>query len=197
VAGLAKTAVACVAAGGAVCPASPTVGQLESGLAIPALPAGGSVAFTVAANVTASAGTNVSNTAVVAPPAGTTDPNAANDSATDTDGVTAAPVPDLVIAKSHSGNFTQGEAGATYAITASNVGTGPTVGTVTVSDTLPAGLTATAIAGTGWTCTLATLTCTRGDALAPAASYPAITLSVNVDAAAPASLTNTAAVSGG
>src|SRR6185437_14257579 len=59
------------------------------------------------------------------------------------------------------------------------------------------GLTATAIAGTGWTCTLATLTCTRGDALAPAASYPAITLSVNVDAAAPASLTNTAAVSGG
>ena len=53
--------------------------------------------------------------------------------------------PDLGIAKTHAGNFTQGQTGATYAIAVSNVGTGPTSGLVTVTDTLPAGLTATAI----------------------------------------------------
>ena len=65
-------------------------------------------------------------------------------------------------------------------------------GTVTVVDTLPAGLTATALAGTGWTCTLATLTCTRSDVLAATGVYPAITLTVTVASNAPASLTNTA-----
>ena len=42
-AGLTKTSVVCAAAGGATCPASPTVAQVEAGLAIPALPFGGSV----------------------------------------------------------------------------------------------------------------------------------------------------------
>ena len=51
---------------------------------------------------------------------------------------------------------------------------------MTVSDTLPAGLTATAISGPGWSCTLVPLTCTRGDALAAAASYPVITVTVSV-----------------
>ena len=68
---------------------------------------------------------------------------------------------------------------------------------MTVTDTLPSGLTATAIAGTGWSCVLGTLTCTRGDALANGSSYPAITLTVNVAANAPASVTNTVNVSGG
>jgi hypothetical protein len=68
---------------------------------------------------------------------------------------------------------------------------------VTVVDTLPAGLTATAISGTGWTCTLATLTCTRSDVLAPGASYPAITLTVSVASSASSTLTNSATVSGG
>ena len=68
---------------------------------------------------------------------------------------------------------------------------------MTVVDTLPAGLTATAVSGTGWSCTLATLTCTRSDALAAGASYPAVTVTVNVASTAPASVTNTATVSGG
>ena len=76
---------------------------------------------------------------------------------------------DLTIAKSHTGNFTQGQVGATYSITATNSGSAATSGTVTVTDTLPAGLTATAISGTGWTCVLGTLTCTRSDALAAGA----------------------------
>jgi hypothetical protein len=64
-------------------------------------------------------------------------------------------------------------------------------------DTLPAGLTATALSGTGWSCTLATLTCTRSDALAPLGNYPSITLTVDVGSAAGSPLINTATVSGG
>src|SRR5262249_35083253 len=59
--------------------------------------------------------------------------------------------PDLTIAKSHTGNFFQGETGATYMVTVSNVGPGPTAGTVTVTEVPPAGLTVTALAGSGWT----------------------------------------------
>jgi len=105
--------------------------------------------------------------------------------------------PDLTISKSHSGNFLLGQVGATYSLTVNNIGTDATLGTVTVVDTLPAGLTATAISGTGWTCTLATLTCTRADALAAGSSYPAITLTVNVSAGAVSPATNNVAVSGG
>ena len=106
-------------------------------------------------------------------------------------------LPDLTIAKSHEGDFAQGQDGAQYTITVTNSGTGLTSGTVTVTDTLPVGLTATGLSGTGWTCTLGTLTCTRTDVLTAGASYPSITLTVDVSTSAPASVTNTAAVSGG
>ncbi|HET6930495.1 MAG TPA: Ig-like domain repeat protein [Candidatus Acidoferrum sp.] len=106
-------------------------------------------------------------------------------------------VADLIVTKSHSVTFKQGLTGATYTITASNRGAAPTVGTVTVTDTLPSSLTATAISGTGWTCTLAATSCSRSDALANGASYPPITLTVNVSGTAPTSVTNTAVVAGG
>jgi len=105
--------------------------------------------------------------------------------------------PDLTISKTHTGNFGKGQTGATYSITVNNVGTAASSGLVTVVDTLPSDLTATAIAGSGWICTLGTLTCTRTDALAAAASYPVITLTVNVSSTAASSVTNTATVSGG
>ncbi len=107
------------------------------------------------------------------------------------------PPADLTIVKSHAGNFTQRDTGKTYSITVTNSGRSATSGTVSVTDTLPAGLIATAISGTGWTCTLATLTCTRSNALAASGNYPVITLTVNVTANAPATVTNTATVSGG
>jgi trimeric autotransporter adhesin len=110
---------------------------------------------------------------------------------------TAISLPDLTLNKTHTGNFTQGQIGATYTLTAKNSGTAATSGIVSVVDTLPTDLTATAISGTGWTCTLATLTCTRSDALAAGSSYPAITLTVNVAANAASSITNDATVSGG
>jgi uncharacterized repeat protein (TIGR01451 family) len=121
--------------------------------------------------------------------------NTGNDSASDP--TTVLPPPDLTVAKSHAGNFSKGEVGATFTITVSNAGGSPTSGTVTAVDTLPAGLTATAMNGTGWVCTLATLTCTRSDALANGSSYPPITLTVDVAAVPPAQVVNSADVSGG
>jgi uncharacterized repeat protein (TIGR01451 family) len=105
--------------------------------------------------------------------------------------------PNLPITKTHIGNFAQGQNGAAYTIAVSNSGPGSTSGTVTVTDTIPAGLTATAISGTGWTCTAPAGPCKRSDTLAAGSSYPPIAVTVNVAANAPASVTNTASVSGG
>ena len=108
----------------------------------------------------------------------------------------SGPSPVLAITKTHAGNFTQGQSGATYTVTVSNAaGAGPTNGTVTVADTIPTGLTLVSMAGTGWTC--ATNSCTRSDVLAAGASYPAITVTVNVASNAPASVTNAVSASGG
>ena len=104
--------------------------------------------------------------------------------------------PDLAIAAAEAGPFMQGQTAA-YALTASNVGTAPTTGMVTVTDTVPTGLAPMALAGTGWNCNLSSVTCSRSDALTPSASYPPITLTVNVMPNAPPSVVDTANVSGG
>jgi autotransporter-associated beta strand protein len=110
--------------------------------------------------------------------------------------------PDLAPTVIHSGNFTQGDVGDSYSITVSNVDTCPTdpttsTGAVSLTESLPAGLVATAFYGDGWTTDLATLTATRSDPLAAGASYPALTLTVDVANDAPASVTNTVTVAGG
>ncbi len=107
------------------------------------------------------------------------------------------PLADLTVVSSHAAAFTQGDTGDVYSITVTNVGNGSSTGTVSVVDTLPSGLTAAALGGGGWTCTLSNLTCTRSDILAPGATYPPITLTVNVSASAPANVTNLVNVSGG
>ncbi|HKN42452.1 MAG TPA: cistern family PEP-CTERM protein, partial [Propionibacteriaceae bacterium] len=83
---------------------------------------------------------------------------------------------DLTIAKDHNPGIAIPGDTVTYIVTVSNVGSSPSSGTVTVTETPPPGLTIAALFGTGWTCTLATRTCTRSDALAPGASYPGITV---------------------
>jgi uncharacterized repeat protein (TIGR01451 family) len=104
--------------------------------------------------------------------------------------------PVLTIRSAHTGSFTEGQTGAAYTVTVSNgAGAAPTNGMVTVTETLPAGLTLVSMAGSGWTC--AAPTCTRSDALSGASSYPAITVTVNVPATAPGQLSNQASVSGG
>jgi hypothetical protein len=119
-----------------------------------------------------------------------------------TNGIPSEPVVindvDLTIAKTHSpALFTQGDAGDTFTITVGNRGVASTTGTVTVVDTLPPSLTATAMSGLGWSCNVGTLTCTNANPLGPGGTYPAITLTVAVAGNAPILVTNTATVFGG
>ena len=148
--------------------------------------------ITVTVNVATTATGILTNNASIATSG--VESNKTNNSAADP---TTIDVADLTITKTHTGTFTQQQQGATYTLTANNIGNIATNGLVTVTDTLPAGLTATDISGTGWTCTLSSLTCTRSDALVPGTSYPPITVTVDVSATATGSLTNNAAISGG
>jgi hypothetical protein len=111
-------------------------------------------------------------------------------------GLCPAP-PLLTVVKSHPGDFVHGGKGV-YIITVGNGGHGATDrSTVTVRDTLPQGLIATGISGSGWDCTRSTLTCTRSDSLPAGGDYPPITLTVDVPCKAPAHGTDTVTVTGG
>lgn len=70
-----------------------------------------------------------------------------------------SPVADLTIVKAHSGSFTQGQRDARYMLMIHNIGPGSTVGEVTVTESLPAGLTLIRLQGNGWTCETETATC--------------------------------------
>jgi uncharacterized repeat protein (TIGR01451 family) len=106
--------------------------------------------------------------------------------------------PDMVLAKSDSGNFQHGGS-ASFTLSASNSGSTASSGLVTVTDTVPSSLPVTGASGPGWSCNVVTqtATCTRSDAVAAGASYPDITIDVTVAPSAPGSITNTASVSGG
>ncbi len=113
-------------------------------------------------------------------------------------GDSAPPVPALGIAKSHTGNFTQSQQGATYSVTVSIPAGAPTSsGTVTVTETVPTGETLVAMAGAGWSCASGGSSCTRSDSVAAGSSYPAITVTVNIASNASASVTNQVSVSRG
>jgi uncharacterized repeat protein (TIGR01451 family) len=103
----------------------------------------------------------------------------------------------LSVVKTHTGNFTQGQSGAQYSMTVSNVGTAPTAAPVLLGDALPAGLTATAISGTDWSCDLPTLICTNSGTVAAGASFPPVTLTVDVSCVAPSAVVNVAGAGGG
>jgi uncharacterized repeat protein (TIGR01451 family) len=134
------------------------------------------------------------NTATVST---TGDQNPANNTDLDQTTVTAI---DLAIDKSHQGTFRPGSGPTNvYTLDVENLGTAQTIGTVTVTDNVPSGLTPIAASGTNWTCGIIAqlVTCTRTTALNAGASAPPIT--VQVDAAAPSSgtaysVTNTATV---
>jgi uncharacterized repeat protein (TIGR01451 family) len=120
---------------------------------------------------------------------------------------------DLTVTATHSRSTLLRVAGAnttvnpgTLTLTVSNAGDATDGSTVTVSDTLPAGLTAlindanagagpVAASGAGWACT--GTTCTRSDVLPAGASYPPIKVTVKTANTAPDSVTNSVTVSGG
>ncbi len=105
--------------------------------------------------------------------------------------------PDLTVTSAHSGSFKAGDTADTYTLSVANVGTGSTSGTVTVVDTLPSGFTATALSGSGWTCTLSSLSCTSNAEVAASVTFPPITLTVSVSSSDVGNYTNAVRVSGG
>ncbi|HEX3820228.1 MAG TPA: C25 family cysteine peptidase [Candidatus Sulfotelmatobacter sp.] len=108
-------------------------------------------------------------------------------------------LPDFAIAKSHGGGTLTRGGTAAYTLQVTNINTTASVGLVTINDTVPLGITPTSASGTGWTCSVSgqTISCTRSDSLAGGATFPLITVNVNVAQSAPATITNVGAVSGG
>lgn len=135
-------------------------------------------------------------TNIVSSTATTTDPNPSNNDGSAPAAhvqTTIEPV-DLAVTKTSLPEFRIGTVGL-YTLTVRNVGNAPTVGTIIVTDTLPAALRYAGADGSGWSCGAAgsIVTCTAPGPLAPGA-VAAIQLSVDVLPAAAPSVTNSVAV---
>lgn len=93
--GLTVTGVTCSAAPGNTCTAAPTTAQIQGtpGVALPALAPGAFYEVQLTATVTAAAGTNVTNTATAALATGQNDAVPGDNTASDTNSVTATPPP--------------------------------------------------------------------------------------------------------
>ena len=169
------------------------------------LPSGSSVTYTILANVSGSAFGTLSNTATVTAAAGTTDPNSANNSATDTDNL--VPTADLTVTKTDNkgGSSISGATGTTspgstvtYTITVTNAGPVAANG-AQIADTFPAGITSdsyTATATGGATGFTASSTGNINDAAVnmPAGSSVTYIVTAVTDPAAIGLLSNTATV---
>jgi uncharacterized repeat protein (TIGR01451 family) len=121
------------------------------------------------------------------------DNNAANNSFTNGVAITASP--DLAISKTASSIFVAGST-ATFSIFVNNASQGPTVGGITVTDTLNANFTFVSGTGTGWACSAVAqvVTCTNSGPIAGGAPAANIVLTVAVNVAATGSIGNTATV---
>jgi uncharacterized repeat protein (TIGR01451 family) len=151
--------------------------------------AGMTITATITVDVTPAAAGNVVNRACVA---------IANESAPtsncDDDPTVVIPVANLAIEKTSDPFFVVGQTGV-YSLTVTNLGPSPASGPITVTDTLPAGLTYQA--ATGAPCTVAgqVVTCARAGALAVGSSF-AIRLTVLVSPTAAGTRVNSACVAG-
>jgi LPXTG-site transpeptidase (sortase) family protein len=192
--------------GGATRPATvnPVVGDTNPIFGTFSIPGGGSVVITFTVNIASSVATGTYNNPAAATYLDPTRTTLAGTTSTAYPGGgperVSVGIPDLTITKTHTDPFVRGSTTATYTLTAHNSGGGPTTGTITVADVLPAGLTPTAVAGSGWTCPAPsgqTLTCTRSDVLAAGASYLPIRVTVTVLSSSAGAVTNVATVGGG
>ncbi|MEO6914068.1 MAG: hypothetical protein ABI182_08630 [Candidatus Baltobacteraceae bacterium] len=113
--------------------------------------------------------------------------------------------PDLHLTKTDDsgGGWTVGQnPPGNYSLTPDNIsGSASTIGTITVTDTMPSGITPISTTGSGvdWSCGIVgqTVTCTSSAVIAPGNSGTTIVIQVNIGTAAEPSVTNTATVSGG
>ncbi len=161
------------------------------------LPSGGSITYTVTANIAVSATGNLVNTASVSVPAGYKDPNTANNSATDTDTLPA----DLQITKDDGVTTYIAGGSVTYTITVTNSGPNNVTNATVTDNTLTTAANPN-IASATWTCS-GTGTCTASGSgnindntvdllVGQSVTY---TVNANISATATGNLTNTASVS--
>ncbi|MDT3708199.1 MAG: hypothetical protein ROZ09_15380 [Thiobacillus sp.] len=183
----------CSASAGAACGAAAGSGNIATTVD---LPVGGTATFTVSGTVSAAATGSLVNTATVALPAGVSDPNPADNSATDSDALIL--LADLSITKTDGVTDVVAGGPVSYTIVAGNAGPDPAIGAM-VTDTLPATLS-----GVAWTCAAAggaTCAASGSGNLATAVDLPmggtaAFTINATLGAAATGSLVNTATVAG-
>jgi uncharacterized repeat protein (TIGR01451 family) len=191
-AGLTGVTAGCAVTTGTAACGTVTTGATTVTSTITTLASGATVTFTINATAPTS-GTSITNSATANPPAGTSDPNTGNNTGTAT---TTLLQPQLTVTKTATPNpFTVGQP-ASYTITVSNTGAGPTAGNITVADTLPAAITLQSASGTNWSCTgVSALSCTYTGTIAAGGSTT-LTLNVTVAAGA-ANANNSATASGG
>jgi len=177
VAALTGVSWACVASIGSICPPNST-GNLNNPIT---LQPGGTATFTVTATISPAATGTLSNTATITAPADIVDPNAGNNSATDTD--TLTPSADLAITVTGTPDLVIAGANITYTINASNAGPS-NAASLTMTDVLPADTTFVSASGSGWSCseTAGTVTCTRGTLTIAAAPSIALVVTAPDDA---------------
>ncbi|HEX2089649.1 MAG TPA: DUF11 domain-containing protein, partial [Actinomycetota bacterium] len=144
------------------------------------LAAGANSSFALTVEVASDAPASVTNLATVS----SDSPDADRGDNTDQDETGIDRLADLSIAKTHAGSFLVGTE-ETYDLEVSNDGPTEAEGPITVSDTLPAGLTYDSFAGAGWSCSAVgqDVTCTHAANLAAGASAT-VSLTVDVEAAA-------------
>ena len=110
--------------------------------------------------------------------------------------------PDLAVTKTHTGGPIIGGNPYDFELAVENVGNAPTQGTVTVTDTFPSAAFASinSFTAPGWNCSASsglTVSCTRSDGLAAGSSCPPIVVNATLVGSPPATVVNTATVSGG
>jgi uncharacterized repeat protein (TIGR01451 family) len=179
----------CVGAGGGTCTAAGS-GNINDSVN---LPVGGSVTHTASCSINAGATGSLSNTATVSSIA--SDPNPANNSATDTDTLTASA--DASVTKTDGVTTVTPNQNITYTITASNAGPSNAPGS-TVADTFPAELNCpawTCVGSGGGTCTAAGVGNINDSVNLPAGGSVTYSAGCSVGSLAVGPIVNTATVS--
>ncbi len=157
----------CTPSAGAACGAASGNGSVSLDLD---LAVGASVVITLSGTVSPTAIGTLVNTAVITPPAGVTDPDGANNTASDSDLLN--PVADVSVAKSNGVSSQSPGATSSYTITVANAGPSAAPG-VTIADPLPSGVTTAS-----WTCSAA-----AGSSCSAASGTGAINTTVDLGAA--------------
>ena len=150
------------------------------------MPAGSIITYLVTGTISPNATGSLSNTATVTAPAGVSDPNPGNNSATDTD--TLTPQNDVKVTKTDGVTTVVAGTSTTFTIVVSN--SGPSTATnVAVSDPLPAGVTSFVWSGNGHTNVAGAISDTIASLL-PGGNVT-YTVTAQISASATGSLVNT------